>query len=234
MFSIGFGSRYLNALRRLRQQRPILTQLYDAAGIAEREISAAAKNLTATTAEWSSVGNVNISPAVQQIEAIETYQAARDIYAASVALVLDDILGNLFDEFRLAGGVGDPGPVIAEHSIRAILRALGNNFRHYDEWRRDEAKPTGQQIASIRPIAAVLGVDLEAACREICKSRGEQEIPFAHHPYDHIMARFVLHEIGKDTYAPIEALVKASMDAMVTALGLDDDAMVEWGRQEWA
>lgn len=212
-----FGLIYLNARRRLRQQRDLLERLFEASRVANRDMRDAARQLNVVTGEWGSVGTVNVSPALQQIERMEQHLGESDIYAGTVLLVLDDILAPVYAGYKESGGLGDPGPQVAGYSVRRIFKAGGNNFRHYEEWRRDAAQPTSRQTESIAPIATLLNIPL---------------LPAVPHTVVNIMAPQILEKLGTSGYASVELLVREAMYAMVVDLGVKQNRAVLWSGNE--
>ena len=86
--------------------------------------------------------------------------AAHDLgataYAGAVVLVLSGLLQTFKDNMNATTAEWN-NSLIGGRSIGAILAASANNFRHNDEWLKDRAHPTGQQLASIRVLADAFG-----------------------------------------------------------------------------
>ena len=208
---------YLQARRRLRQQRDVLHRLFVAA--VHSANAGAAEILTLPEGRegesFAVIGAVSISPALRAIENMETELGTRDIYAGAVTLVLDDIIQPCAEAFKNAKQ-GEPAPIIAGFSIPRILKATGNNFRHYDDWKTE--KPNKRQRWSIEPIAALLGVPLSVGC--------------ANHPFNHVAAWDVLNALSGGSYEDLEGLVRASIDNMVAKAGFEDTPGVKWARAE--
>ncbi len=87
-------------------------------------------------------------------------EVAASTYAATVVLLLADLLSRLKDDIDATEDDWEKvGPLFGGYSIGAILTAAANNFRHRDEWVKTLVKdgvPTAQQLPSIRILGAAL------------------------------------------------------------------------------
>jgi hypothetical protein len=83
-------------------------------------------------------------------------------------------------------------------SLACVLKVTGNNFRHYEKWRRGGAAPTDRQASSLRVIASVLEVPLPDM--QSC----------ANHPFGNIVAWWILKKIGGGAYLPLELAFRES------------------------
>jgi hypothetical protein len=153
---------------------------------------------------------------VAKIEDFESAHGSADIYAGAVALVYDDIVKSLRNTYKDVGGKNDTGPSVNGRSVPRILKAVGNNFRHYEEWSQyppDNARVRDQQLDNARTIATLL------------------ECPF---PDDtvvsalgHIVAWRAIYKLGGGTFAGLERIIQKTLYAMVEDLGLTENHHVK-------
>lgn len=96
----------------------------------------------------------NIARYHQLNDEIGAVELAVSAYAATVALVLTDLLLRFKDDVEATGDEWEKSaPLTYGCSIGSILAAAANNFRHRDEWAKTRP-PTSRQLASIRVLAA--------------------------------------------------------------------------------
>lgn len=81
--------------------------------------------------------------------------------AGAIAVALNNMLRREWVDLGKPATWDTAGNNIAGHSFGSVIEAMANNFRHADEWARQEP-PTDQQLKSIRIIADVFGTMLEA------------------------------------------------------------------------
>lgn len=135
---------YLQMRTRLRQQRPILTELFDLALTELRQLEVTSAVLTRGSREveagatWSAIGNANVSPTLRRVEDLVTSRGATDIYAGTVTLVLDDMVQTLLFAYHHTdvGRAGTPGKAITgkyrlSHILRGGQRGQSSWFHIY-------------------------------------------------------------------------------------------------------
>jgi hypothetical protein len=197
--SFDFGHSYCMALKRLSDQRKTLSNLFSCASGAYANMMTYADTLTPGKDMGAERGTC-------------------DIYAGAVALVLDDVMKILICCYKKAGGKEEIGPYYGKgrFSLARVLKATGNNFRHYEEWRVDGNAPTKEQANNIRVIADVLHCPLP------------QPKTCSNHPFGNIVAWWVLKEIGGGGYSPLEAALRKTAREMVDVLGVESSPHVVW------
>jgi hypothetical protein len=112
-----------------------------------------------------------------------------------------------------------PGAPHYGYTLIEIMRATGNNYRHYEEWRRHASHPTQQQKRDIAVIATVI-------------FGPEWQLPQTN-PFSYALPWFVLENLSNGSYVRLERLVIDAMDAMVSALGITADAYVVRAAEEF-
>lgn len=212
----GFEAAYCWEVRRLLQQRPTLTLLFDSAK-------------HANDARWKGVSEIPLRPPEDWPEIAEQVSiddGAVHAYAAAVVLYLDDVLKRLRRSFKYRKlsecREALSKPIGGAYNIGDVIWAAANNVRHYDEWRRydnvprtidkkSRAEEKNKQMKSIEVLAAVLG-------REVAPDGVNNGLGT-------MLAWRVLERLGK-SYADIEGHVGRYAYEMVGVEGLEQSRFV--------
>ncbi len=115
----------------------------------------------------------NIAPTIFYSPAsLERFHAIRDEVGActfgamacsgAIMVVLNNLLTRFISDLNLRTTDDNwtkCSPLIEGYSFGSVVTAAANNFRHHDEWARDDP-PTKEQMKSIPVIAAVLKVSI--------------------------------------------------------------------------
>ena len=201
---LNFGLLYYHARRRLRQQRARLQQLFNFAKESHAELLSASQSGAAIEAAYV--------PATD-LERLTSARGALDIYAGAIILVFNDMLQTLLHGYGEVGGTGTPGSQHYGYTVIEIMRAAGNNYRHYEEWRRRASHPSTQQSRDVAVIAAVI-------------FGPSWELPQTN-PFPYALPWFVLRRNSvTGATGRLRRSVMDAMYAMVSALGITTDGYV--------
>lgn len=131
--------------------------------------------------EWESQNrlstNMDVIGAEMRLEsqAIE-HEEVQDIFAGTLFVMLNSLLWSMASRIKARGGEDVPkaaGRKIGETSLFELIRAAGNNFRHYDQWVGEQ--PTDKQTAqniSVLTAAGLSGPWNNNLCAEVLKVIG--------------------------------------------------------------
>lgn len=106
-------------------------------------------------------------------------------YAGTVMVVLTSLLRLEWVNLGKPPRWSSSGRLTNGYSFGQIVEAAANNFRHSDEWALTTI-PTGEQLKSMKPLAAVLGISLNPAG--------------ARHPFGKNVCREVLKHLSSGTF----------------------------------
>jgi hypothetical protein len=129
---------------------------------------------------------------LHSMDAAATVERAQQIFASSLFLVLDDWIDGLADALEI-GSSRAYGEKIQEAHLADLIRATGNNFRHYREW-NDE--PQRKALDNIRVLEAA-GI---------------------HNLHDVIVSSYALQVLNVATYEELESKLRAIGRQMLKAV----------------
>jgi len=205
---IVFTTSWRIARERLQQQQNTLAFLFAAAEQANSERPTLQPYSTEMTeADWDRFR------AFFEESGIAT--GARDAYATAVVMVIDDILKTFWEFYDRIPGVPKTFCVgVNGVDIFTIFRAVGNNVRHYLDWRRpthqiERPKPA---YANVRTIATVVG--------RSAPDYAELSVMAVNWAWP------VLHAAGGGTFAGLLAKVRECMDEVIHVVDMHNDPLV--------
>lgn len=82
---------------------------------------------------------------------ISSNEEMRDVFAGALFVTLNSLLWSMATRIKLRGGGDIPqsaGRIIGRTSLFELIRAAGNNFRHFDQWHGATSK--NKNIATLR------------------------------------------------------------------------------------
>jgi len=82
---------------------------------------------------------------IQALEAGATVERAQQIFASALFLILDDWIDGLADALEI-GSSRAFGEKIHDVHLADLIRAAGNNFRHYRAWKDDPQRQARENI----------------------------------------------------------------------------------------
>jgi hypothetical protein len=220
---ISFGLHYAQFRRTLRQQYSLLQQLYEAAHEHQTRVEEIADEIVDGKAvrKPGALGSVMAGATLLALDEQMTSAGVRNIFAGTVADVLDSLLYEAKVAFTEAGGNAEIVGIgyAEEYPLWKVLRAIRNMYHHFEDWSRSsrQHRLNSKQKDNIVILLTLMKFDIPD--------------PFDESPICNNLSLDALRCINSN-YSGLDAAVRASAWEMIQALHLENDTNVVFAVRE--